>query len=499
MIYVVGALGAMFGMMFNGIFKLFFASGIEWFYFTLVAIVSFALCFIGSIFATQNLIFAAKDNSILIPLPIKPAYILMCRVGTLLILDYALQALVFLPALLVWIINGQVTAVGLILFVLSSFLLPLLSLTLACLVGWLVALVTSKMRRKNIFTLVLSLSFLAAYFYVYMNVTKYMNLLVERGAEIAEAVRKAIFPMYHFGLAAAEQRVISFIIFALCAAVPFVLMVLVLSTNFVKLSTSNKSANKKIYRQKALTLSGTGVALVKRELRHYLSNPLYIMNATLGSFAMIAIAVVMLVKPSLVTNLILQYSAVVPGLSSGFLAVAALTLLSAMNTTTAPSVSLEGKSLWIVKSLPLKTRDILLGKLHMHMLVCGIPVLIAGVACAVSLPLLSLAEVALIIVVPVIMTVAVGLLGLCANIMFPRLDWTNEIQPIKQSASVMITMMGAMAFVIAAFLVYMFALSRVMSLNTFMLICAAALIILSALMLRYITTTGSRRFNELVG
>ena len=498
-IYAIGALMFMFGMMFNGICGMFFAGGIGWFYFTMVALVSFALCFIGSIFITQNLIFSAKDNSILLALPVKPSYILMGRIATLLIFDCAIQALVFVPALAVWIMNGSVTAAGVILFALSSLLLPLLSATLACLVGWLITLATSKMRNKNIFTLVLSLAFLVAYFYVYSNITKYMNILIAKGAEIADAVRKALFPAYHFGMAAAGPSVISFIIFALCATAPFILMIFILSTNFIKLSTSNRGANKKRYRQKALTASGVAAALMKKDLRRYLSNPLYIMNATLGSFAFIALAVVMLVRPSLITSLISPYLSLVPGLSMGFLAMAALSLLATMNTTTAPSVSLEGKSLWIVKSLPVKASSVLLSKLNVHLLVCGVPALAAGLACAVALPLSGLGEAALIVVMPVVMTVAVGLLGLCMNILFPRFDWTNEMQPIKQSLSVVVTMFGAMAFVVAAALIYMLGLSGVMSLNLFMLLCTVLLAALSGLMLLYITRGGSRRFEEMAG
>ena len=498
-IYVIGALMFMFGLMFDGVAKIFFAGGIEWFYFTMVAIMSFALCFIGSIFITQNLIFSAKDNEMLMALPIKPSYILMSRIATLLVFDFAFQVMVFVPALVVWIMNGSVTAVGVILFALSSILLPLLSATFACLVGWIITLVTSKMRSKNIFTLVLSLGFLVAYFYVYSNITKYMNVLIEKGAEIADAVRSALFPAYHFGIAAADASVVSFIIFALCAVAPFVLMIFILSTNFIKLATANRGANKKVYRQKALTASGTGAALMKKDLRRYLSNPLYIMNATLGSFACIAVAIVMTARPSIFTNLISPYLGMIPGLTEGLLAIAALTLLAAMNTTTAPSVSLEGKSLWIAKSLPVKTSSILIGKLNMHILVCGIPALIAGAVCAVALPISGWEEAVLLVVMPLLMNVAVGLFGLCANLWFPRFDWTNEMQPIKQSASVMITMFGAMAFIIVAAFVYMLALSGAMSLNIFLLICTAFIAVLSGLMFLYIVKGGSRRLDEIAG
>ena len=54
----------------------------------------------------------------------------------------------------------------------------------------------------------------------------------------------------------------------------------------------------------------------------------------------------------------------------------------------------------------------------------------------------------LITITVVIFAVFMALLGLMLNLKAPNLPWTNEVVPIKQSMSVMLTMFGGMGLVL---------------------------------------------------
>lgn len=58
-----------------------------------------------------------------------------------------------------------------------------------------------------------------------------------------------------------------------------------------------------------------------------------------------------------------------------------LCLISSMNDITAPSVSLEGKNIWIVQSLPVTAWQVLRAKLNLHIVLTIPPlaILIAAV------------------------------------------------------------------------------------------------------------------------
>lgn len=102
------------------------------------------------------------------------------------------------------------------------------------------------------------------------------------------------------------------------------------------------------------------------------------LNCSLGTLIMIAMAVVCLVKGQYVVDMITK----TPGLPDGVLIIGACIAVCAaasMNDLTAPSISLEGKNLWIVRSLPVTSWQILRAKLRMHVILTLIPALILDI------------------------------------------------------------------------------------------------------------------------
>lgn len=125
-----------------------------------------------------------------------------------------------------------------------------------------------------------------------------------------------------------------------------------------------------------------------------------------------------------------------------------------MNDMAAPSVSLEGKNLWIVQSLPADAWKALCAKLSVQILMTGIPVLF----CAVCMTIILQAEpllVILLILLPLLYTVFSALFGLYLGLKMPNLTWTNEIAPIKQSMCVTIALFGGWGYTAVLGVVYL--------------------------------------------
>ena len=68
------------------------------------------------------------------------------------------------------------------------------------------------------------------------------------------------------------------------------------------------------------------------------------------------------------------------------LLIAAVCLLASMNDMAAPSVSLEGKSLWLAQSLPVKPWQVLRAKLAVHLTLTGVPAAVCYVLLAFAHP-----------------------------------------------------------------------------------------------------------------
>ena len=183
---------------------------------------------------------------------------------------------------------------------------------------------------------------------------------------------------------------------------------------------------------------------------------------------------------------------------SGFaptIAIAGVMLISSMNTITAPSISLEGKNLWIVKTLPIDARLMLKAKVFLHVIVTLVPAAFLSVCLSVSLrvsPVVAIISFA-IAVVFVFLTAEFGLL---LNLNHPNLKWSNETAVIKQSLPVFIAMFAGTIFS-AAIGAASFFLGLVMAHEYSSLIILAFCAALLAAIHLYLSKTAEKKLAEL--
>lgn len=202
MLYVAGVLCFLFFSMMQSLCAPLLSAGLGWLYFALAGILAVVLAVVGSVFLTQATLYEAKDNELLLSLPIPPSKILLARMLSLYVQNFLFGGLVFLPAVIVYGMTTAMSRASLVFCVLLCFLLPLLSLALTCVLAWLTALLTSRMRNKTVFTMVLSLAFLGAYFYFYYQINDYLQLLIANSRAVGTNIRKVLYPLYQMGLAA---------------------------------------------------------------------------------------------------------------------------------------------------------------------------------------------------------------------------------------------------------------------------------------------------------
>lgn len=493
-LYVVGCFFFMFGWMFNSLCKPLVEYGLGWLYFAMAAIMAAVLCLIGSVFMTQQQLFSAKDNDLLLAMPIPPAYILGSRMLALFAINYFLEILVIGPAGVVYCINYTPSAAGVVIFVLCALFLVLIVMTLSCLFGWLLALLIDRSRNKSLVSTIFSLCFLAAYFYFYSNIHKYINTMIQNGASVAAAIKSSVYPAYAFGTAVADGNLAQFGLYLLCCIVPFGLVYVILSRGFISITTSRRGAAKIKYRERAMKVGSVSSALLRRELKHFGANGMYIMNAAMGSMFTLAAAVALIVYRDL-PQVVIASVPMVAGYM-GPAAAGALCLLASADIISAPSVSLEGKNLWIAQSLPVPGGKILMAKVNMHIVVALPPIVIAALAAIFVLrpsPLTALG----ILLAPSVMTVFCALLGVVVNLHFPRFDFVNEIVVIKQSMSTIVSMLASMGALILPAALYIWVLKDVLSGEAFVLLFSVVLAAVCVVMIRYLKTGGARRFAEL--
>lgn len=495
-IAVFGILAGMFFVMALELCEPLVAIGYGWLYFAIIGMVAIVLGAFGSVFNTHSTLYLAKDNDMLLSLPIPASKILFARLSGVYLMGLMYELIAMVPALIIWFIYADLTVLGVIFSLLIPFVLSVFVLTLSCVLGWVVALVSSRIKNKSFITVILSLAFIAAYYYFYMQAYEMLMGIVANAEAIGESVKTALSLFYQMGMAA-EGRISSMMLFTGIILGLFAVVYIVLSRTFIKIATSNKGnagAKKKISIGKEAKVSTVDKALLFKERKRFTSSANYMMNCGLGTVFILAAAVALVIGGNGLNEALNQ----VFGEREGFLlliATAAAATMSCMNDITAPSVSLEGKSLWLLQSLPVDPWKVLWAKVRLHWYITSVPTIILLLASKFVFDF-DLLEWFIMFAVVMAFIMFMAELGLIMNLLKPNLTWTNEVIPIKQGLSVFVAMFGGMILVGGFALAYVL-LDAFLSPVNFLILAAVVMLAAVALAEWWLRTKGRRIFAEL--
>lgn len=179
-----------------------------------------------------------------------------------------------------------------------------------------------------------------------------MFILLENATLYGARIKGAAYPVYLFGIVGVGDVRASVIVSA-AVAVLFGLMWRLLSHSFLQIATSTGKVVHREYREMSSRHRGIDAALLGREFSRFTASPSYMLNCGLGTFLMPLGAIVVLWKGGKLLGVLDAMFAETAG-SVPILMCVMLCGLASMNIMTAPSVSLEGKSLWLLQSLPVE-------------------------------------------------------------------------------------------------------------------------------------------------
>ena len=441
-------LGGMFFLMGKYLCESLTPMGLTWFYFLLMGLLSLVFGVFGSVFNTYASLYLAKDNDTLLAMPIPPRYLLFARLTGVYASGLFFELIVMLPATLAWFLYGEPTLLGGIFALLIPFVLSFFVLSLSCLLGLLVAAISVRIKRRSLVITVLSLALMGLYLWGYTKLMSSLAELLTVIGDVAEALKAPLYPFYHMGLAT-EGKPLSFLIFAGIVLGVFALVYVALSRSFLSLATTNKGGAKTVYKRERAVQKSMEKALLGKELKRLISSPVYLLNCGLGALFLPIAGVALLIFRADVLEMLPLFTSLLGGedVLPLLLAAAACTMGS-MTDITAPSVSLEGKNLWILQSLPVPPRAALHAKLKLHLLIALPTTAFALICLLVAVPP-ALPFFFLIPLTSLLFTLLIALFGLFINLKLPNLSWTSETVPVKQSASVVITLFGSWGVILA--------------------------------------------------
>lgn len=495
-IYVLGTLVASVSLMFSSVASIFGSTPrLEWFYFALSSMLIFMLTFVGSVFSTQNIIFKAKDNELLLSMPVPTHYILASRIVVLFVLDIFYAVMLGAPLIGVYFYHHGFSAAMLIIYVICVLLTVILSSAVTSFFGWAIALIGTKFKKSNIIQTFMSLAFFGVYMVVIMNMQTYMEKLIMNGEAIAAAIKKALPLFWMFGIACAETKIWAIALLAAFSIIPFALACLLISKSFIKIATAKKSADKKKYVAKELSSSSAKGALFKKELARFFSLPIYILNSATGCLMLVMLSVYIAIKgDAMGLSLMLAAEPEIAGMMPAILA-AVIGFCSSMCNTGAAAVSLEGSRINLLRSMPVNSDDFYFAKYAVNFVVGFVPMTVSFILLEIGLKLGFLTVITVYLSAVSFLAVT-SFINLTCNTLMPKFSWTSEVIVIKQGGAVLAAMLAGMAVTLTLY-APAFILMKYISAEIYLLIQSAVCIAICFAFIKFFKTSGKKRFERM--
>lgn len=487
-----GYLGVSVGLMANTLCEPFFAVGYGWLYMAIMSLLATLLGVMGSVFSTYVSLYKPKDNDLLLSMPIPTHYVVLSRLMGVYLLGLMYVLLVMLPAILVMVIKVQVGFLGVLFSLVLPFLLSFAVLALSCVLGYLVALLAAHFRYTKVLTMVLSVGFLCGYFFLSTKAYEAIGDILKDPSSLGEGVKTALYPFYRMGLASTGDGLSMLMVTALALGLACLVFYLI-NRNFLRLATANRGHVKAKYVQKKVARKSIGMALLGKELKRFTSSTVYMLNSGLGILMMLIAGGALLVKSE---SIDLLFGALVPDVGVRALIVAGLVgFTSSMNMITAPSVSMEGRHVWLTKSLPVPTHSVLYAKLWLQIVLTA-PSTAFLTLCAVIVARLPWQYALLAGVSAAVLSLFFAIGGLVLGLLFPTMEWVDETVPVKQGMAVFLTLFGSWGVVVGLGGIFWLCRKWIGAV-WYLALVTALLSVASVLLLRWLRRGGARRFEAL--
>ena len=460
-------------------------------YFVLMELSALVVSVLASAFTSYAHLFRCRDNEQLLALPIPPGAVFAVRCSGVYLTGLIYLLLVWIPTVYGYVLAAPQPGGAVLCAVPVALALAGFSMLLAVLLGWAVAVLASRATHKSFAAVTGTLVFLALYYMAFVRVQDAVDALAMDALQTGTAADRAAAPLLWLGRAAMGDVPALLLLLALAVLCLFGCGKL-LAGPYLRLLTCNAGTKRTEYREKPQKSRSLRQALLHRELQHLGSSPAYLLNCALVSLLLPAMAIAALWKADALRTLTAAY----PPESLPILVCGVVCAAASMNFLTAPSVSLEGGTLWQLQSLPVTPQQVLRAKLELQLLLT-LPgaLLCAGCAlAALQLPLVQWVPALAVLTVFVLLTAQLGLmLGLC----LPNLHWTNEAVVVKQSAATVLTMFGGWLLAGGVLFVPLILLDHAVPPLAAQLACFAALAGGDCLLYRWLRTDGEKRFAEL--
>ncbi|MBN2540141.1 MAG: hypothetical protein JXB08_01305 [Bacilli bacterium] len=446
------------------------------------------------LFRANGYLFNYKDYQILQPLPIPSRTVISAKIVVMMVFIYLSVFIFIAPIAFSYFYHGGFNVLGLLFFLIGTLTIPIIPLVVFSFVSLLIARLTAKMRHTNIINIVLLFVVFLGIMYgsFSLNFGDNLNPLLNQ-QDFMDALGSIYPPITWFVGAVNSHNVLDLLFLLASNAAVLVIFVyaiqkLVTSTNQRAMSKVTRKNNKAaVAKQRSIIGS-----IAAKETKTFFNTTIYALNIGFGPVIMIILGVASIFYADNIQN----YFATEMGLNFG-MEIIILILLGfslSMVYSTAVSLSLEGKQFWILRSLPIKPKTVMYGKMLFNIYL-GLPAAVITTLMFSYAIKLSFLTTMMILLFVVSLSLMVTVFGAIINLYVPKFEFRNPTEVVKQSAGAMFALFGSWIILVVDGLIFYF-VTKTMSNDVGILLMSLLNLLLFAGMVVFIEKKTESLFNK---
>lgn len=418
-------------------------------YIPLLGMTVIVMATIISTFTKANgTLFSLKDYDLVMSLPVPVSTVVLSRLIPLYGLSVLFGIMAMAPMLIVYALHVPMPAVAIPFSAAVMLLAPVIPMAAAVLLAALIALASARFRRANLLMSCLLMAALVALVMASVAFSSNPDSLDGMGAQVFSSLEGAYPPAAWAAHAIIAGDMPAFLGFAGLSVGVGLVVIVALTRLFApvnqRLAASSPRAS--VSRAVASKPRTPLRALLAKEGRLLTATPIYFLNTCMGFALALVAGVAAVVLAASGTMPLDALPAELRPLVAPFLPWPLAFMLS-IASTTAASVSLEGKAHWLMLTAPVSASVLLGSKLVFGLLIAVPAALVSSALVAVAFGL-DVSSAAVLVLCAVSAACLSATMGLALDAGRPSFDWTSPYEPVKRGIPVVVTVLGGTAFTV---------------------------------------------------
>lgn len=427
-----------------------------------------------------------SDSDFLLSLPLKKSEIIISKTLNKYLFDLFFAFLTFAPYMVLYLVLAEFNLSLLLLGIVYILIAPLLSVGISYICDFVITRLFNRIKLGSLlksfvililFVLVMGLMIVKTSTYGTADFTNLDAYFADR--PISNFILNFLF----------SPNFVNIVIVLLGAFVPFILGTFLYTLNYGKTFNAYSSNKKTLdFKERKSSLG----MLYKKELFSYASMPAYIINTIIGVIVILVLAVFIGITGYDGISSLFGATLSKP-LLCGLVAIAFSAMVATCQISSV-SISLEGKNLWLLKSSPINEKALFISKALVHLTIILPCVILASIIVTFALQL-NFLQFLMVFTIPIFATLICAFSGILINLWLPLLDFEDEVKVIKQSMSVLLSMVFGILVAILPFGIYK--LFSTLSINAIFAISAGIYLLILTTIISLLFTLGVKLFRKL--